>query len=217
MSVTLTNTSGATWVYFVNGNRGQHSIFIARESAGGGLEVFDCVRLDDEVDSQAVDPDVLQMADGTYRLFYNTLVSGRPNDTNEIISAASTDGIHFTRESTLVEGNGVLNPSGIQLTDGSWVLTYATEAEVFIAESSDGFDFTVTESFAPAIPELAYIPELDELRLYGAGRTGLTLHRRVGDGAWVEDETSAPRVQDPSVLRLSGDSWRLYYRTAVPQ
>jgi hypothetical protein len=207
---------GETWVYFVNGVGGQDALFIAKHDDQGSLEVFDCVRLDGEIDDQAVDPDVLQLADGSYRLFYNTLVSPVPGSTSKILSATSEDGVHFQREAMLIEAEGVLNPSAVQLLDGGWVLTYANEVNTFVATSDDGLAFSETTTFPAGIPELTYLPNDGSVRLYNAEMTGFKVRSSVDGGqGWVDVAGSAPGVQDPSVLRLDADEWRLYYRSAA--
>ncbi|HIA02826.1 MAG TPA: hypothetical protein EYN66_13110, partial [Myxococcales bacterium] len=62
---------GKTWVYYVNGNPGQHAIFVAELNAdGSALEPVDCIRIDGKVVGDAVDPDIVLLPDGRYRLFY---------------------------------------------------------------------------------------------------------------------------------------------------
>ena len=55
---------GKVWVYFVNGNPGQHAVFVAEQQADGTLKTFDCIRIDGEINGNAVDPDIVLLDDG---------------------------------------------------------------------------------------------------------------------------------------------------------
>ena len=94
---------GETWVYYVNGNPGQHGVFVARLEEEV-LVPFDCVRLDGEFVGDAVDPDIVQLPDGRFRLFYFLgwfTPENRPppgGAPHPMFSAISDDGIHFEVE-----------------------------------------------------------------------------------------------------------------------
>jgi len=205
----------STWVYYVNGTPGQHAIFIAKAMNGGVLQSFDCVRIDGEVDMTAVDPDVVRLSDGSYRLFFNPLVSPNPSAEEGIYTALSSDGINFENKVKVYQQAGALNPSGIQLNDGSWLLTFTDETRTYIASSIDGNNFTVIKDFDPGIPELVYLSELNEIRLYNAETRGLIVRSSLDGGLnWTELSASASGVQDPSLLRQTPSSWLLYYRSS---
>lgn len=206
-------TDGNIWVYYVNGTPGQHGIFIAKVNSNGAVEPFECVRINGAFDATAVDPDVVQRTDGRYQLFYNPLVSPSGNDHEGIYSAISTDGIHFTDRTQLIQHQGALNPSGVQLTNGTWVLTYTDESRTYVAVSDDGKHYQGVSDFTAGLPELSYLATNNELRLYNAERTGLTLRTSYDGGInWTDEETYMSSVQDPSVLKISDTDWRLYYR-----
>lgn len=204
---------GKVWVYYVNGTPGQHAIFIAKVQDDGSVLPFDCLRIDNKVDKEAVDPDVLRLSDGSYQLFFNPLVSPSGSEHEGIYIATSTDGIHFENKKQIIQQRSALNPSGVKLNDGSWLLTYTDETRTYIAKSTDGEQYSITTDFDSGIPELTYLPELDEARLYMAEISGLTLRTSTDGGTnWTQIDVTAPGVQDPSILRLSSDSWYLYYR-----
>lgn len=210
----VTGPGGSPWVYFVNGSPGQAAIFIAREASGGAAwEVFDCVRLDGAVDPSAVDPDVVALPGGRLRLFYNPLVPANPTGPNPIVSAISSDGVHFVREGTVIAVPGGINPTAVRLADGSWLMAIATEATTYLAASGDGAAFTITQEHPAGIPELAYDAERDEVRFYIAERSGLTVRTSADGGAtWSPPTTLTTGPQDPSVHRAADGRWVLYYR-----
>ena len=211
----ITGPGGVPWVYFVNGTPGQHAIFVAREAtAGAPWEVFDCARFDGEVDATAVDPDVVVLPDGRFRLFYNPLLPANPTSPNPIVSGVSNDGIHFEREGSVIELPGVVNPSAVRLGDGSWLLALASEQKTYLASSIDGVTFGVVQEHPAGIPELAYDAALNEVRLYIAGPSGLDLQTSTDGGAtWTGWGTVQQGVQDPSLLHTTDGLWGLYYRT----
>lgn len=203
---------GAIWVYYVNGVPGQHAIYVAKKD-GNLLKPYDCVRIDGVVDSKAVDADVLRLSDGSYRMFYNPLVSPTSTAEEGIYMADSTDGIQFKNKTRLLQKAGALNPSGVQLANGSWLLTFTDEIRTYIAQSADGKNFTITLDFTPGVPELIYLAERNEVRLYNAEKSGLSVRSSTDGGAtWTQLNASGSSFQDPSVLRTSPTAWSIYYR-----
>ncbi len=204
---------GKVWVYYVNGTPGQHGIFIARVNDDGTVTSFDCVRIEGAFDAEAVDPDVLRLSDGRYQLFYNPLVSANSQQVEGIYTAISEDGIHFSGNRQLVQLDGALNPSAVQLNSGRWLLTYTDESRVYVDQSEDGSIFQRVGDFTAGIPEISYLSETNEVRLYNAEKTGLVVRASVDNGInWAEVSAAAPHAQDPSVLQLADDAWVLYYR-----
>ncbi len=157
---------GALWVYYVNGQPGQHGIFAARKTENGDWQVVDCVKLDGEFNGNAVDPNITRLPDGRYRLVYylGVFVGGtplKPGEPHPIYSAISDDGINFTIESQLIAVEGVTDPSMIQLPDGSWLLAMTRPDETLLAASQDGRNFELTGTVVEerGIPELALLPD----------------------------------------------------------
>ncbi|QQR73134.1 MAG: hypothetical protein IPJ17_16865 [Holophagales bacterium] len=148
---------GETWVYFVSGEPGRHGIHIARLSGDGDLVPFDCVRLDGAFDGHAVDPDIVRLPDGRYRLFFKGDFGLEPSPAHPSIeSAVGSDGIHFTREGAALDGGVAADPTVARLADGTWLMAVPRTSSVQLARSADGRHFT---TLAASIP-LAGIPEL---------------------------------------------------------
>ena len=81
-----------------------------------------------------LDPDVIQLADGTYRMYLNA---------ENILSAHSTDGITFTpEEGVRVEKGNV--PGSILMPDGT-VRMYNCIKGISVYESQDGIEFSLLE------------------------------------------------------------------------
>ena len=54
----------------------------------------------------------LRLPDGRIRLFYNPILPANPTGANPIVSAISSDGIHFVREGTVIDRFELSEPDG---------------------------------------------------------------------------------------------------------
>jgi len=220
---------GETWVYYVNGDPEKHGIFAARQTAAGTWEAIDCVRIDGEFNGDAVDPDVVRLPDGRYRLFFYEGFFTVPVPQNEpehpIFSAISEDGLNFSLERQLVAIEAVTDPSAARLPDGSWLLALPQQADTLVLPSADGYSF---DSAAPVrvspggVPELAVLPD-GRVRLYynSGGGIGSYLSSDSGktwqaeSGLRIEKPAADDKiVADPSLLPLPDGSYALYYKIA---
>lgn len=214
---------GSVWVYFVNGNPGQHAIFIAERQSDGTLDTIDCVRMDGAINGNAVDPDIVLLPDGRYRLYYfqGWFVQGGPPPPDEphpMYSAISDDGIHFTVEGVALslDGGGT-DPTVTRVDDDSWLMAVTHPDGVLLASGSDGAAFTLTgQSFESGISEIWRFE--DRLRLYVMGMRGLEIHESTNDGAeWTELMHSARILgADPSMLQEADGSFTLYFKSIEP-
>jgi hypothetical protein len=207
---------GEVWVYFISGQPGQHALFIAKQKADGSLETFDCVRIDGVINGNAVDPDIVQMDDGRYRIFFfqGWFVGGRKENVHSFYSASSEDGIHFTLEGKVLEiDGGGTDPTVARFPDGTWLMALAYTDGVLLATSDNGETFTLTGQLLPkGIPELAMFDD-GQVRLYIASREGLLIHSSNDQGAtWTEEKVVPLGGADPSLIRLGPSSWRLFYK-----
>lgn len=209
---------GKIWVYFVNGNRGQHAVFIARMSpADTKLETFDCIRINGKIEPNAVDPDIVKLADGRYRLFYFKgwfmPGNGTPQTSHPMYSAISDDGIHFTIEQKLIEVDNATDPTAVQLGDGSWLMAMAGPQQVFLASSSDGKSFSLTtKEFGSGIPELHRFKD-GTIRLYVTGLSGLIIYKSSDGKEWVEEKKTTLPGADPSMLLNPDGTYYMYYKS----
>ncbi len=207
---------GKLWVYFVNGEPGQHGVFAARQTESGAWEVLDCVKLDGRFEGNAVDPDVTRLPDGRYRLVYylGSFVGGPPTASGQphpIYSAVSEDGIHFTVEQQLIAVEGVTDPSLAQLPDGRWLLALTRNGETLLAASDDGYNFELTGVIVNVrgIPELAVSPD-GRIRLY----LSQSLISTDGGQTWtVEEGGQIPGGgADPSLAALPDGGYAFFYK-----
>ncbi len=207
---------GALWVYFVNGEPGQHGIFAARQTKDQIWEILDCVKIDGVFNGNAVDPNITRLDDGRYRLVYflGNFVDRdvlNPNDPHPIYSAISEDGINFTVENQLIAVDEVTDPSLLQLPDGSWLLAMTRPSGSLLAASLDGQHFELLDVVfeEPGIPELALLSD-GRIALY-LGQVHIS---NDGGQTWTADRS----VQvpgggaDPSMTSLPDGSYIFVYK-----
>ncbi len=208
---------GAQWVYFVNGEPGQHGIFVAHELADGEWEIINCVRIDGVFEGDAVDPYVVRLADGRYRLFYflgHFVSPVQPGDNlHPIYSAISEDGINFTVEQKLIEVEGITDPTAIELPDGTWLLAFARaqEGNTLLASSPDGYNFTLTDHLfeGGGIPELGLLAD-GRVVLY----TSQMFISNDNGSSWEATDGFVPGGgADPSLVPLPDGSNFFYFKS----
>lgn len=217
---------GTIWLYFVNGQLGHHGIFLARGGAEGPMEIVDCVKLDGEFDPTAVDPDVVRLADGRYRLFHTSFAYLRQPGSGQkgpmIRQAVSDDGIHFTVERLLVPG---ADPGATQLADGSWLLAVPRGPEgILIYRSADGVQFDLLGRIPESrgMPDLLVLPD-GRVRMYLGGGESAAYISDDGGRTWARESGFRLTVAGkpaPSggatVVRLPDGRWVMFYLGIEP-
>ncbi len=210
---------GTIWVYFVNGETGRHGIFVAQGSAEGSFEIMDCVKLDGQFEPTAVDPDIVRLSDGSYRLFYYANL-GQAGGENIIRSAISSDGINFTVEGDVASGP-YTDPTVAALADGSWLLSIPRGKEGnLVFASGDGTTFDadgLMVNGADGTPELVALAD-GRVRMYAGGSALLSFISSDGGSTWaLEPETElrltggTPGAGNPSAIQLADGTWLLFY------
>ncbi|MCA9988268.1 MAG: exo-alpha-sialidase, partial [Anaerolineales bacterium] len=204
---------GALWLYFVNGIPGQHGIFAARETVEGTFATIDCISLDGAFEGNAVDPDLMRLPDGRFRLFYFLgafVGERRPEALHTFYSAISEDGLNFTIEGPIFEYEAITDPSVAQLPNGEWLLAAARPGAggALLARSSDGQSFTFQQEMGvDGIPELAVMPD-GTVRLYLAQSYLSTDNGHT----WIAETAGWIPSPDPSLVQLAPDSFVMFYK-----
>lgn len=209
--------------YYVNGGN-QHGMFRAKAN-GASWDRGEPVLLDGAFNSNAVDPDVVVLGNGRYRMFYfegdfgGSPRPGGPNPVSYFYSALSDDGITFTVEGQVFEAEGGTDPTAVRLDDGTWLLAVARGQanEVIVARSADGAVFEVVNTLTGAgIPELSLTP--GGVRLFFNGLNGIiSAHSTDLGGTWDLEPgfrlSTRSLAADPSVIAMPDGSWRMFYKT----
>lgn len=161
-----------------------------------------------------VDPTVVRLEDGRYRLYFSLAARGSPPRT---WSAVSRDGYRFQAEGVrwVPERGGLYDPIAVRV-GGVWVLLVMNDERVVLLLSPDGLKF-----------EPAATPEpFDRLRtgncinledgrarcyMFGPGGARSVVSR---DGrSWVlEDGVRLAGVTEPAVVKLKDGSYLMVYQ-----
>ncbi len=217
---------GQLWVYYINGApNSPHGIHISVQMDDGTWELLDCVKFDGEFNGNGVDPDIVRLADGRYRLFYflgNFVRTGppdpsappptrSPDEMHSIYSAVSKDGINFTVEGVAFEFPLITDPTVVQLPDGMWMMAAAYNGRIAVARSDDGLTFTSLEPVEDdGIPELSLDAEGNVL-LWGREQW------RTSDGGMTWARTGSMSLgPDPSIVQLDDGRIAFFYKDFNP-
>jgi hypothetical protein len=213
-------------LYYVSGEPGHHGIWTAR-IAGGRVAPPTRVLLDGAFVGDAVDPDVVRLPDGRYRLYYflGHFVTRPPvrSPIHPIYSAISSDGVGFTVEGKAIEAEGVTDPSVVRLPDGAWLMALAQPhaRRILIAAGRDGRTFAQTGTdLSGGIPELTALPD-GSVRLFHNVPGGIGSSVSSDGGQTWRTEPGlrlryAGLAADPSVIRSAHGEWTMYFKTLRP-
>jgi hypothetical protein len=136
--------------------------------------------------------EVVQLADGTWRLYYN---DRRLDDTSRILSARSTAGLTFHLEPGVRVPAPYVDPAVVRLRQGEWLMAVSTiepgrRQRIFLAESNDGLTWRVEPR--PIVADArasVFDPTLLEL---GGGRFRLYYTRSHGNVFELRSGTLRP-------------------------
>jgi hypothetical protein len=222
-------------LYYVNGAAGKHGIWTVRaEPQGDGwrLATAEPVRIDGEVDGDAVQPDVIRLPNGklrlyVYRGFFVTrqpkMIPGMVGRPHRILTALSDDGVNFRDEGRAIQLDAAEHPSVVQLANGRFLMaaTQPKSQRVLIGTSSEGSRFVLNgTAFAGGAGDLVALAD-NTIRLYHEAPGGIASRLSRNDGVrWeVEPElrlSSATPIAEPSVVRLFSGDWWMFYRQVKP-
>ncbi len=160
-----------------------------------------------------VDPDIVLLPYGQYRLYYILLGEGG------IYSAASNHGISFAKEDGVrfQEGNEVwMDPDVVKIGDVWRMFTWKATGDMGQAistVSSDGLSFTKEDVLTFGTIS-STIPVENGYRMY---YTGMGIRSAFSsDGVnWVEEGLRLDGAADPTVIRLPDGAYKMFYKTWI--
>ncbi len=173
-------SKGILWVYWVDfANLGPDSgrIGIAKSTDGIAWEKMGFVQFSGLGQINAVDPDVIELADGRLRMyFYDIAVKDK---VHPIYSAISTDGINYTLEAGIrFQAGNIYDPNVIRLKDGRYRMYLNRDSDITSATSADGLTFTDDGGVRLSglgVPGAIVLPD-GTIRLYHCGN-GITVSK----------------------------------------
>jgi hypothetical protein len=170
-----------------------------------------------------VDPDVVLLSDGRYRLYAAYMPMGGPQDS--ILSAVSNDGISFTpEEGVRYEADPIMDPYVIRMGD-NWTMFVTRGSTEISTISNDGLTFTRKQELSIPASHLSTMAVENGYRIYFRNQ-GVIFCGFSADGKTWENATKVldggPQgsldqkgVADPSVIRLSDGTYKMFYKTWI--
>ncbi len=239
----ILDKNGRIRVYYVDWKNGGISVAIQQD---GSSYKYYKVKISNlktgKDDSNWVDPDVVVLSNGKYRLYGVTFdQKGGPGDPgqpgppgdpggdpgkmesdNQILSAISEDGVNFEVEEGVRFKAAQLTDSDIVKTSDGWHMFFSVGPDLVSLTSKDGLKFTdqsdvllggsvgSTLAFDDFYRLYYHMGTQDGLKIFSAVSTDL-INWEQEDGVRLEDGG------DPSPVRLSDGTYKMFYKTFIEQ
>jgi len=221
----IVTPEGKIRLYYVDASKTPENVNCAESPDGGAtFSVLNCT-IANRAGDKAVDPSIVRLSDGRYRLYYYA-VTGRIDATSQhaIYSAVSTDGVRFTQEKKVFEYAGAVDPD-VFWTGAEWLMyVFASqENRTIIARSGDGLDFEYAgplglRNWGTTAP----IKLADgRFRLYGFKQPEMNVVGSfISSDAlnWTQESgtrltvPAGQQITDPFVVRLPDGLWKMYFK-----
>lgn len=222
----IVTPEGNLRVYYVDASgQGAESINCAESKDGGKtFKVLGCV-IEGRSGDKAVDPCVVLLPDGRYRLYYYA-VKGEINsrELHLICCGVSSDGVNFREENVVFSNPGLVDPD-VFWNGREWrmVVFSLDDDKLITAKSADGLSFQYDGPFPIdnwIIVTPVRLPD-GRFRDYGFDRPAMQEIRSFlsSDGiSWTQEEgvrLAAPEgksITDPSAVLMPDGAWRMVYK-----
>lgn len=220
-------SNGAIRIYYVDASGLPETANVAESRDQGRTFQPLGLRIDGLTRRKALDPSVVTLPNGQFRLYYYAC-DERPNapGIHEIDSAISDDGIHFRREGTAFAQDGLVDPD-VYWTGRDWMMLVFSGAErcTIAAVSTNGTTF---RNLGPITPTgwgtTAPFRDGRDFRMFAfdQGRQQTVRSFRSENGIHWKVEPGirlkAPdgfEITDPFVVRLTDGTWKMFYKRSA--
>ncbi|MBI3740765.1 MAG: hypothetical protein HY257_03275 [Chloroflexi bacterium] len=221
----IVTPAGNVRLYYVDANNRPENVNCAESSDGGkSFQVLNCA-ITNLTSQKAVDPSIVLLSDGRYRLYYYAATGN--TDTHEshfIRSAISADGIRFTEEGTVFTYNGLVDPD-VFWTGKQWLMYVfsLTDHATVIAKSDDGLKFEYVGPLGLKDWGTVAPIKLEDgrFRVYAFNqRTQIAFNSFISSDAinWTQESgdrltaQAGTQITDPFVVRLRDGTWKMFYK-----
>ena len=222
----VVDDSGRLFLYYTGGTVGEreNATAVAISEDDGENWTFYYVDIEGEGES-FVDPDVVLLDDGTFRLYYTASVT---SGSVGIAMAEGTDGRHFSRVGAVLSGDTAIIDSTTLRIGGAWHLmclggVHATSIDGISFEREADLSFESLDQVVVSNP----IPGLVPFTLMGFSLEDQQFRSYMGDGwDWSltdtihlehspDDGLEYGFIKDPTIARLSGGDYLMVYVTEI--
>ena len=185
-----------------------HTIHHGIVDDSGELEDLGPISVDGEIFSGMVDPDVIQLDDGSLGL---TVLDGfdRSGPPGPICHLRSSDGQNFITENTMLDKEDRFDPS-LVIVNGQWWLAVGIPSEedslTEIYKGFDGQNFVYVATVEGAVPDISYFDSA--FRLLTCSKSGMRSYSSSNGEDWGLDTIIPFRGCDPS--RITGSNFFAY-------
>ncbi|MFA6888843.1 MAG: sialidase family protein [Candidatus Woesearchaeota archaeon] len=162
-----------------------------------------------------VDPSIVQLDDGTLRMYYFDIAAMRNQDSEfKIYVADSTDGKTFTTQESVYTSSTTITDPDVVYFNEQWFLYFVNHAKAAfsIYTSDDGLTFEEVGSVQmQGIPGVVVVS--DEVHLYGCGMNEFP-KKISSDGITFGEQESGMTVNgcDPSPIQLNDGSYFMVWK-----
>ncbi len=226
-TVAVRRKDGAILLYFVDASMRNDMETTSLAVSKDGLNFKKIgIRIRGQALDKALDPCIVPLKDGRYRLYYFAHLRGPLDEggEHEVRSAVSKDGVHFVEEGRCLLHDRLVDPDVFRAGD-RWLMYVFSDGGTVVAESQDGKEFTLTgEKVLPGWGTTAPVRLPDgRLRLYAfeqRRRHRNEVHSFLSDDegrTWKEEpgvRLKAPegcQYTDPFVVSWRG-AWKMYFK-----
>jgi hypothetical protein len=209
-------------VYYVDSHNGGLSVALSHD---GDNWIYKKV---EGLSPEWVDPDVVLLPDGKYRLYASYMPMGGPQD--KILSATSNYGITFVQEDGVrYQESSITDPDVIKMGD-NWRMFVSKGPTTVSTISTDGLTFTREQELLISGSVTNTIAVENGYRIYfhsGAVGSGMKIFCAFStDGKTWEnavkvleggplDSLDQKGVADPAIIRMSDNTYKMFYKTWI--
>lgn len=222
----MANAQSRKGMYYVSGKPGQHGIWFTEQAANGSWQRGQKVMLNGVFNGDAVDPEILPQANGSYRMYYfkGYFVTPPPANPglNKIYLAESTDALQYSVIGEAFAYQNIFDPSVVKLNNGDYLMactqSVGNAVNTVLAKSTNGgITFTYQNTLLnTGVPEL-YVLNDGSVRLFYNGPGGVVSQKSTDNGnSWQVEPglrlSTMGFAGDPSVLKIDANTWWLFVK-----
>lgn len=223
----IVTPEGYIRLYYVDASTIPENVNCAESRDGGqSFTVLGCT-ITGRSNDKAVDPSILLLKDGRYRLFYYASLQRVDSlDPHDICSAISSDGVHFTQEQKSFAYPGLVDPDVFKGRKEWLMFVFSLkDGKTVVAQSRDGLDFKYIgplsiQGFGTTAP-LRIGNGLFRMYAFPQGSQRTFVSFTSSDGlTWTQEPgvrlTANPgeQITDPFVVKLKDGSWKMFYKVS---